>query len=93
MQNFSYTVHHIPGRENIADSLSRLMSTEKSSYPENDTEEYLRLIAEVSTPIAMNTCDIEQASMLDEEFQNIRQCMLSGKWYQLQNKEYLTVKI
>ena len=51
------------------------------------------MIGEVSTPIAMNTCYIEQASMLDEEFQNIRQCMLSGKWYQLQNKEYLTVKM
>lgn len=92
MQNYSYTVRHIPGTSNIADSLSRMLSATEVNSKVNDTEEYLRFVVEEAVPNAMTVAELERASLEDEEFRNLRECLVSGKWYQLQQKEYLTVK-
>lgn len=95
MQPYKYTVRYIPGSENIADSLSRLLSESKQNNEReklNETEEYIRLIAQESTPIAVKIDDIARMSRDDTDLKNIRQCLLSGDWNQLLNKQYLTVK-
>ena len=91
MQPYKYTVRYIPGSENIADSLSRLLSESKNNNQEgklNETDEYIRLIAQESTPIAVNIDDIARMSRDDTDLKNIRQCLLSGDWNQLLNKQY-----
>ena len=91
MQPYKYTVRYIPGSENIADSLSRLLSESKNNNQEgklNETDEYIRLIAQESTPIAVKIDDIARMSRDDTDLKNIRQCLLSGDWNQLLNKQY-----
>ncbi|XP_062613747.1 uncharacterized protein K02A2.6-like [Saccostrea cucullata] len=92
MQNYSYTVRHIPGKSNIADSLSRMLSTDTPNPKTSDTEEYLRFVIEEAVPMAMTVSELERASLEDEDLKNLRECLITGKWYQLQNKDYLTVK-
>jgi hypothetical protein len=74
MQPYKYTVRYIPGSENIADSLSRLLSESKNNNQEgklNETDEYIRLIAQESTPIAVNIDDIARMSRDDTDLKNI----------------------
>ncbi|XP_062600099.1 uncharacterized protein K02A2.6-like [Saccostrea cucullata] len=92
MQNYSYTVRHIPGKSNIADSLSRMLSTDTPNPKTSDTEEYLRFVIEEAVPMAMTVSELERASLEDEDLKNLRECLITGKWYQLQNKDFLSVK-
>jgi hypothetical protein len=64
LQPYNFIVKHIPGKTNIADSLSRLTS----EVPEQDptTEDYVRYVADKATPKAMTTREIEEASANDE---------------------------
>ena len=53
---------HRPGRENIADPLSRLLH--RKVEPDNHqrcTEEYIRFVAVSATPTALTTREIEEA--------------------------------
>ena len=93
LQPYEYTVRHIPGKQNIADSLSRLLSTHTNeSCEENIAEEYIRFVAKVATPVAMTTREIENASDNDPEMDAIRVCLLNGTWHKLEHKEYLPVR-
>lgn len=67
LQPYRFTVRHIPGKENIADSLSRLTRSKASADLGSETEEYVRFVAENSTPQALSTREIEQASDVDKE--------------------------
>jgi hypothetical protein len=68
-----------------------LTATEANSKA-NDTEEYLCFAVEEAVPNAMTVAELERASLEDEEFRNLRECLVLGKWYQLQQKDYLTMK-
>jgi hypothetical protein len=92
MQTYNYVVKHIPGAKNIADALSRLLSSNEQKPVYNETEEYLRLIVDEATPVAMNINEIEQSSENDEEFDEIRKCLRTGRWFEMKYKQYLTVK-
>ena len=83
LQPYNYTVRHIPGSSNIADSLSRLLSGSEESKEISETEDYLMTIVESATPTA---------SRDDEVFKEIKTCIMSGNWNKLKYKEYLTVK-
>ncbi|CAC5368427.1 unnamed protein product [Mytilus coruscus] len=72
MQTYHYVVKHIPGAKNIADSLSRLLSTNEQKPEYNKTEEYLRMIVDEAIPVAMNIREIEESSENDDEFNEIR---------------------
>ena len=50
------------------------------------------MIANEAAPVAIRISDIEEASIEDDDFKGICQCLVSGKWYTLNNKDYLTVK-
>ena len=90
LQPYSFVVKHIPGKTNIADSLSRL--TSKTTEPDSETEEYVRYVAESATPKAMSTREIEEASAVDPELSNLRKCHRENKWNNLQNKRYLLIR-
>ena len=94
LQPYQYRVVHIAGKKNIADSLSRLVpenvTTNDSAFVTDN--EYVKFIANNSTPIAMTTRDIERATGVDAELCNVRECILTGDWQNLESKTYLTVR-
>ena len=90
LQPYMFVVKHIPGKTNIADSLSRL--TSKAEKPDLRTENYIRYVAVSATPRAMSTREIEEASAKDEELSNLRKCHRENRWNGLQNKRYLLVR-
>ena len=92
LQPYHFTVRHIPGKENIADSLSRLTRNKASSDLSSKAEEYVRFVAEKATPQALSTREIERASDVDEELSNVRKCVQTGQWHKLENKRYLLVR-
>ena len=93
MQSYNYVVRHIPGAKNIADSLSRLLSETLKTSETSETEEYLCRIVDESLPIAMSSDEIEQrASKKDGEFDEIRKFLKTGRWFEINFKEYLPVK-
>ena len=79
MQPYKFKVKYQPGPKNIADPLSRLVSSmENVSKRSSQAEEYVRFVAVSATPSAMTTREVEQASAADEELSAVRQC-ISGK--------------
>ena len=94
MQSYRFTVRHIPGKQNIADTLSRLTDqhTKPCAKLCTKTEEYVRFVAENATPCALSTQEIERASAIDKELSSVRECIQKGRWERLENKRYLMVR-
>ena len=93
MQPYTYKVKYIPGKQNTADSLSRLLKkSSEEPVRRNVAQEYIRFVASEATPIAMSTRDIERASEDDPELQEVRNCLLDGKWQNISFKEYLPIR-
>ncbi|XP_021353566.1 uncharacterized protein K02A2.6-like [Mizuhopecten yessoensis] len=94
LQTYRFTVKYIPGKQNIADSLSRLIESKgnNSSTQPTDAETYVRFVAQNATPNALSTRQIEEESAVDEELCNVRKCIKTQRWHELTNKRYLAVK-
>lgn len=97
LQSYRYTVKHIPGCTNIADSLSRLLPENPVSESSIDflhTEEYVHCVASEATPVAMTTEMIEKASRSDNELKELREILTSGRWHEMSNasKSYLPIR-
>ena len=52
---------------------------------------FVRFVAVTSTPRAMTTREIEEASAEDEEFSELRNCIMRGTWRNDQLKQYIPV--
>ena len=87
-----YSLKYIPGPKNITDSLSRLLCAMPPSEHKDQTEEYVKWVAQESTPVFLTTREIERASELDPELKSVPECLLNGKWHALEFKEYLPVR-
>ena len=96
LQPYRFTVKYIPGKQNIADSLSRLLPSKgDNSHQEGCSEEcenYIRFVAQTATPKALSTRDVEEASADDDELSEIRKCIRTNQWHTLTNKRLLPVK-
>lgn len=95
MQPYTYTVRYIPGYQNIADPLSRLvtkMTNVHASSQSDMSEEYINFVAREATPTAMTTREIEVESESDSELREIRDHMLDGQWHKTKYTEYLPVR-
>ena len=78
LQPYDFSVIHRPGRENIADPLSRLLH--RKVEPDNHqrcTEEYVGFVAVSATPTALTTLEIEVASADDEELKEVRKAIVT----------------
>ena len=78
LQSFAFKVVYIPGKQNIADVLSRLSGIDQPKR--NKTEVYVRFVAESSVPRTMSTQEIQVASGVDEELELVRDCISSGNF-------------
>ena len=92
MQPFKFSVKYIPGPKNIADSLSGLLHPRSNLKEKSQTDEYVKWVAQESTPVALTTREIESASEEDPELQSVRECLLSGRWHDIEFKEYLPMR-
>ena len=52
----------------------------------------MKWVAQESTPVALTTREIERASEIDPELQSGRECLLNGKWHDIEFKEYLPMR-
>lgn len=79
LQPYDFTVKYVPGPQNIADTLSRLVQTTKETS-RNVAEEYVRNVAMYAVPIAVPIKEMEKESGDDEELTQIRQCIQNNEW-------------
>ena len=80
LQQFDYEVVFIPGSSNIADTLSRLSVRPHSQPKRNVAEEYIRFVAEQSTPCVISIQQLEKESGDDPMLVSIRQAIDTGDW-------------
>lgn len=73
-------MQYVPGKQNIAVSLSRLV--EKGGLSGNDdAEEFTRFVAEASESVAIPIREIDvEESATDPEISYLRECILTGDW-------------
>ena len=62
------------------------------SRDEDETEEYVKWVAQESTPVALTTREIKRTSEDDPELKSARECLLNGRWHAIEFKEYLPVR-
>ena len=75
LQPYKFKVKYLPGEQNIADPLSRLLQENKqakSSSAYKVSDEFVRFVAVTATPRAVTTREIEEALSEDREFVELR---------------------
>ena len=97
LQQYSYTITHIPGKANRADILSRTPVPDDATtgYVTEDcvrTDDYVYSVALGAIPAALVPSDVEKASAEDETLQIVRECIESGNWKRLTGTIYMAVK-
>ncbi|KAJ8375480.1 hypothetical protein SKAU_G00060600 [Synaphobranchus kaupii] len=81
LQPYDFKVLYIPGKQNIADSLSRLLGeTAKRERHNHGSDEYLRFVAVSATPKALTTREVEEASATDPELIEVREAIANGRF-------------
>ena len=94
LQPYKFQVKHLPGEQNIADPLSRLLHANEqaeSSSAHKVSDEFVGFVAVTATPQTMTTREIEEASSEDREFVELRQHIKDGNWKGDQHKQYVPV--
>ncbi|XP_046973981.1 uncharacterized protein K02A2.6-like [Vanessa cardui] len=78
LQAYKYKVVYRPGKDNIADAISRLcLSNEPIPF---DSENYLNSIIEYSRPVAVPLNEIDSASATDVEITALKNAVFDNKW-------------
>ena len=79
LQPYEFRVQYVPGKQNIAASLSRLVDKGGVS-DHDDAEEFIRFVAEASAPVAIPIRELEEESVTDPEISQLRECISTGDW-------------
>nr|CAI5858972.1 unnamed protein product [Callosobruchus analis] len=80
LQSFRYKVIYRPGKNNIADPLSRLCSTNCNEPNPFESHDYVQNIVEYSRPIAVSIKEIKECSETDNEILKIRDGFERNNW-------------
>ena len=79
MHPYDFHVVHVPGTQNIADPLSRLLDgNNREEEHEHEEGQYVRFVAIHATPRAMNTHEVEQESAIVDEVEQVRTSLKTG---------------
>ena len=92
MQQFKFSIRHIPGKENAADALSRLPVDSAPHAAIKQTEEYARTMVADAIPAAIAPRQVERESERDPTLQLVRHAITSGDWSKLQGTTYKAVR-
>ena len=79
LQPYKFRVQYVPGKQNIADSLSRLVDKGELNG-HDDAEEFIRFVAEASAPVAITIREIEEESAADPDISQLQECISTGDW-------------
>lgn len=81
LMSYKFTVIYKPGKQNIADPLSRLLSQIKKPLDNhNATEAYIQWIVSHAEPKAIKLAEIEEASKSDVEIQAVKEALFRNEW-------------
>lgn len=87
LQEFRFKVVYRPGKSNIADPFSRLaVDKEMNEFDQVDEGCWIHAIIE---SVAVDMQQIKEESEADEEIQNLKQAVISGKWFDEETKRML----
>ena len=92
VQPYSFNVHHIPGKLNSADGLSRLPIDGEETNDSKRTEDYAFSVVAEAVPAALKLEKIDELSADDNTLQAIRQAINSGDWRPLNGTGYTAVR-
>ena len=91
LQPYEFNVIHLPGKNTIADPLSRLLKVDNS----RNSVRWLRGACEIRCnqlhPKAMTIHDVERASSDDAELQQLRECIDTGRWTDCPDEIYAAI--
>lgn len=81
LQSYKFKVIHKPGKNNIADPLSRLViiSEPKPSF-DYGAEEYVNAISSLAAPVAIKLTEIQEESATDETILAVKDALLNNNW-------------
>ena len=91
LQGYNFKVIYRPGKTNIADALSRLNYVNQKDC-NGEEANFLRVLAQEGTPVAMTAKEVERESENDLELCSVRHNIQSGDWSQYKMTYYLSVK-
>lgn len=85
LQSFRFTVKYRKGSGNIADSLSRLVCSDNANDLEKDSH---FMVLAIQESVAVDICEIEEASPDDPEIAAVKECLRGGQWKNPLTKPY-----
>lgn len=91
LQQFQYTLTHIPGKVNV-DVLSRLPVGLTQSEDTRETKDFAYSVASAVVPAALLPKQVEAAAANDPTLQRVRKAVMTGNWTQLSGAIYEAVK-
>ena len=82
LQSYKFNIIHKPGRENIADCLSRLIKnpTTKNDDNGNISDEYINFITKSCIPQSMSLEQVRIESTNDKTLESVRNAIATGNW-------------
>lgn len=84
---YDFKVIYKPGRENIADPLSRLSVTEEGKdFEKSNDDLYMYAILD---SVAVDVTQIKTAIETDHQLQTLKEAIVSDKWYDLEMKDVI----
>ena len=92
LQQFQYTLTHIPGKDNAADVLSRLPVGSTQDDDTRETEDFAYSVASAAVPAALLPKHVETATANDPTLRLVRKAVTTGDWTQLPGPTYKAVK-
>lgn len=80
LQPYDFSIKHVPGNENVADVLSRLVCDSQAAEPFDGDDDKHFLFALDSERMEITWAEIETMSEGDNELQSVREALSSNKW-------------
>ncbi|XP_030750159.1 uncharacterized protein K02A2.6-like [Sitophilus oryzae] len=79
LQSYKFKVVYKPGKNNIADPLSRLciVNSEKTNF---DSDEYVHSIVQFTCPVAISLNQIKECSKSDHEISKVKRGLYENVW-------------